>query len=196
MLSRVLIAIIAAQILFIVSCSPASGESPTPTNVGLETVPTPEVEPTKFQIPPELLKATPEQLCDRLAEIEVLPHKDPNETDPIYEALIAKKEGAYPCLIAKITDSTKMPDPRQAPHWQPYAVGDTAVFVLVRIISSLSKDDDRLASQLLVDMLPPAYQKEWKTNGVYAYFNYVSEPNNRKQLQRWWKNWLKNHEVK
>ncbi len=86
-----------------------------------------------------------------------------------------------------------MPDPRQAPHWEHYAVGDTAVFILVDIIS---KDDDRLAAKLLVDMLPPAYRKEWKTNGVYAYFNYVSELNNRKELRQWWKNWLKNHKVK
>ncbi|MGQ0540912.1 MAG: hypothetical protein ACT4O9_03550 [Blastocatellia bacterium] len=183
-----MIALIVAQILFVISCSPpAVGEIPIRKNAGSETVPTPEVEPTKFQIPPELLNVSSQKLCDRLAEIKVLPHKDPNETDPIYEALIAKKEGAYPCLIAKITDSSKVPDPRQAPHWEHYSVGDTAVFILVR---SLSKDDDRLASQLLVNMLPPAYQKEWKTNGVYAYFNYVSEPNNRKQLQQWWKNCL------
>ncbi|MFN0279112.1 MAG: hypothetical protein ACKVRN_10980 [Pyrinomonadaceae bacterium] len=78
-----------------------------------------------------------------------------------------------------------MNDPREAPVWSHYAVGDTAVFVLV---SSVSGDDDKLEGSLLKEMLPPKYREE--TNGVYAYFNYVSEPKNRKELQNWWKNWL------
>lgn len=148
---------------------------------------TPEPAPTKPPIPVQLLNASAAELCDRLGEITLLPYKDPNETDPIYEALIAKRAEAYPCLVEKITDKKRMPDPRQAPHWQHYAVGDTAVFILVQIIGG---DDDLLQEKLLREMLPPPYREEWKTNGVYAYFNYVSEPKNRKELQKWWKNWL------
>jgi hypothetical protein len=147
----------------------------------------PNTEPPSPTIDPELLNAQPTELCDRLAEIKKLPYRDPSDTDAIYEALIAKGEQAYPCLVEKITDSKKMPDPRDAPVWPHYAVGDTAVFILVR---SVSGENDSLEEKLLLEMLPKNYREEWKTNGVYAYFNYVSAPKNRKELQRWWKNWI------
>jgi len=121
-----------------------------------------------------------ESLCNRLNEIKKLPYRDPNDTDPIYEALIAKGKEAMPCLIEKITDETPMTDPREAPPWQHYKVGDTAVFILARI----AKDEE-----ILQEMLPIKYRKEWETNGVYAYFNYVSESKNRGELRRWWRSW-------
>lgn len=122
-------------------------------------------------------------LCNRLHKIKKLPYRDPNDTDPMYEALIAKGKEAMPCLIEKITDDTSMPDPRESPPWRHYKVGDTAVFILLDIAT---KDED-----LLPEMLPPKYKKEWETNGVYAYFNYVSESKNRKELQKWWQTWMK-----
>ena len=105
-----------------------------------------------------------ESLCNRLSEIKKLHYRDPNDTNPIYEALIAKGKEAMPCLVEKITDESSMRDPREAPRWQHYKVGDTAVFILVDI----AKDDE-----LLEQMLPVKNRKEWETNGVYAYFNYV-----------------------
>lgn len=122
-------------------------------------------------------------LCGRLHEIKKLPYRDPNDTDPIYEALMAKGKAAMPCLIDKITDETPMPDPREAPPWRHYTVGDTAVFILVRMAD---KEKD-----LIPEMLPQPYKKEWETNGVYAYFNYVLEPENRRELQEWWRWWIK-----
>lgn len=174
--------ILATYALLLFGCTFAAGENkvgPSKT-----VAPTPEPKPTKYVVPDELTNASPEALCERLADIKVIPHKDPNDTDPIYEALIAKGKDAYPCLLNKITDNTKMPDPRGAPIWQNYAVGDTAVFILV---NSVSAGDWQLEEKLLIEMLPPASREEWKTNGVYAYFNYVSEQANRKELQRWWK---------
>ena len=92
-----------------------------------------------------------------------------------------------PCLIEKITDTTTMPDPRYSvPHVQYYVVGDTAVFILLRILSR----DDTEWKKLMIGSLPPKYADEWETNGVYAYFNYVSDPRNRTQLKNWWKKWL------
>lgn len=186
MFQRILLPIVAAFLLsFVSGCRLASGEIAQQTVAHVET---PLPEPTKFVVPPELLQASSESLCDRLAEITTLPGKDPNDTDSIYEALVLKGESAYPCLIAKITDTTLTEDPRQAPKWQEYVVGDTAVFVLTRIAGG---DDGDREESLLTKMLPPKYQEEWKTNGIYAYFNYVSEPKNRKELQDWWKKWLK-----
>jgi hypothetical protein len=124
---------------------------------------------------------TVQSLCDRLPEIKRIPYRDPNDTDPVYEAIIAKGWEAGPCLIEKITDETSMPDPREAPPWQHYKVGDTAVFILAR----LAGNDE----EILPKMLPKAYEKEWETNGVYAYFNYVLERENRARLQQWWRDW-------
>jgi hypothetical protein len=187
-LLRQLIAIAALfPMPFLLACSSVPAEMTSAEISTIETAQTPEPKPTKFAIPAELLNATPEELCSRLGEIRKLPYRDPNDTDPIYEALMAKGEKAVDCLVAKIPDATLMPDPREAPTWQHYAIGDTAVFVLIRIL----QEEDPKREELLVEMLPPTFQKEWKTNGIYAYFNYVSEPANRKNLQRWWQNWLK-----
>lgn len=122
------------------------------------------------------------ELCKRLNEIKKLPDRDPNDTDPLYEAIVARGNEAVPCLIDEITNEAQMPDPREAPSWKHYKVGDTAVFVLVDI----AKNDE-----LLEEMLPLKYRNEWKTNGIYAYFNYVSESRNRQQLQQWWRTWMK-----
>lgn len=184
------------SIIFIVSiiiaaagCSSAEpdGNNSASQNV---TRATPEPEPTKFVLPAEYLDASPEELCARLAEVTILPYRDSNSTDPIYDAMVAKGNDAIPCLIEKISDTTKMSDPREAPKWQNYAVGDTAVFILLRI---LTEDKTEKWERMFLDMLPPKYREEWKTNGVYAYFNYVSESNNRKELQRWWQKWAKDN---
>ena len=121
-------------------------------------------------------------LCKRLDEIKKLPNRDPNDSDPIYEAILKNGNDAIQCLIEEITNELPMSDPRGGPVWQHYKVGDTAIFVLVRIIGN----DD-----LLQEMLPLEYRDEWKTNGIYAYFNYVSETQNRRQLQQWWKERIK-----
>jgi len=148
----------------------------------------PELEPTKPAIPRELLDAEPEQLCSRLAEIKTLPTHEPTPTDPIYEALLAKGYAAIPCLVENIGNGKQVPDPRYSvPTWHSYAVGDTALFTLLDI---LSKGDSNDWERRLLESLPEKSRKEWKTNGIYAYFNYVLESRNRTELQQWWKNWL------
>jgi hypothetical protein len=187
---KIPVAFILPFIVFPIGCTSASTQSNRPQPVNPRNDSTPQPEPTKFVIPTEFLNATPEQLCARLAEIKVMPSKDPNDTDPIYEALITKGDAALRCLLEKVTDNTRMADPRSAPHWQHYAVGDTAVFMIVQIVGG---GDGLEQERLLTEMLPADSRQEWKTNGVYAYFNYVSEPRNRKALQRWWKKWLADH---
>lgn len=155
------------------------------------------IEPPQSQATPDESKPpiyvhiagmTSAELCNRLISIDTMPTRDPNITDPIYESLIARGNEAIPCLVDKVSDPTPMPDPRYSvPHWQHFAVGDAAVFILIDIL----RKDDIEREELLIDMLPPKYEEEWKTNGIYAYFNYVAEPKNRRELQRWWKNWLK-----
>lgn len=138
----------------------------------------------------EQIKKLPnvKNLCNQLAKIRTLPTFEPTPTDPVYEELIARGDNAVPCLIEHIGDRKIVPDPRYSvPTWDSFAVGDTAFFVLLDI---LSKGDDRESERLLLESLPPKSREEWKTNGIYAYFNYVLESKNRKALQQWWKNWL------
>lgn len=158
--------------------------------------PGPEIQPipesSKPPIPIHISQMSSAELCDRLISIDTLPSKDPAITDPIYESLISKGEDAIPCLVDKITDKTLVPDPRYSvPHWQHYAVGDTAVFTLLDIVS---EGDDSEWERLMIENLPQKYKQEWETNGIYAYFNYVSEPRNRKELQSSWKKWLRDKE--
>ncbi len=107
-------------------------------------------------------------------------------SSPIYESLLLKGNEAIPCLVERIGNDTLIKDPSYSvPSWHRFAVGDTALFVLLRI---LSKGDDKEWEKRLLESLPQKYQEEWEFNGIYAYFNYVSEPQNCKELQSWWRN--------
>ena len=168
------------------ACSSPNEERIDQPTSQIEIQPTPE--PTKPPIPIHIAELTASELCERVGQIEVLPNRDPTITDPIYESLLLKGNEAIPCLVEKIGNDTLIKDPRYSvPTWHSYAVGDTALFVLLRIVS---KGDDKEWEKRLLESLPRKYQEEWETNGIYAYFNYVLEPKNRKELQRWWKAWL------
>lgn len=170
-------------LIWLFGCSIANSES---GNKVMANTPYPTTQPTET-LNTKVLDENVESLCNRLHEIKKLPYRDPNDTDPIYEALIAKGKEAMPCLVEKITDETPMRDPRGAPIVQDYKVGDTAVFMLIRI----AHEDEKSQVELLLEMLPVKYRKEWESNGVYTYFIYVSESKNRNELQRWWKIWIK-----
>ena len=112
-------------------------------------------------------------LCESIENIEILPFKDEPVPDPAYNALASAGEDAIPCLIRKITDETKMNDPRQAPRVGFVRVGDTAFFLLVRF-----------ARIDFVELLPPDVRKAYEGDqGVYGYFRYIDEDGNRKKLQ-------------
>ena len=166
--------------LLLTSCT-----APAKSEVGRDFRPSPGAP--SVAVTPEnelagrLMEST--ELCKQLADIKQFPGRDPSERqDPVYASIMAQGKSMMPCLVEEITNETPMHDPRQAPVWQHYKVGDTAVFLLARISEN---------SDVLKEMLPPAYREEWKTNGVYAYFNYVSDSRNRKELQKWWRNWTK-----
>lgn len=169
-------------------CSAQDPEAPSQSAnaadiVQIETSPTPPPP-----IDPSLMSLPAKELCDRLHEIEVIGHRVLDESDGLYRAILAKGKEVLPCLIERIDDRTKTPDPRSAPKWQHYVVGDTAVFTVLYIVS---QDDGERWEEMMLATLPEESQNEWKTNGIYAYFNYVSEPKNRKELQDWWRKWLK-----
>ena len=120
--------------------------------------------------------------CDRLSEIRIMPFKDERVDDPAYYSLIEAGQSALPCLIAKVTDTRKMHDPRQAPGYAGIEarVGDVAYFMLVRI-----------ANLDFIEMFPVKVQESYKTEGVYAYFEFVQKHRNRawlrRKLDRWYR---------
>jgi len=124
-------------------------------------------------------------LCNKLSELKRMPHKDAIADDYVYDGLMKKGKDAIPCLVNKITDRTKMDDPREAPHILDFTVGDTAVFMLHRI-----------TKESLQSILPSAFAKRWETERVYAYFAYVEKPHHRKAIQQWWKARLKQPDLK
>jgi hypothetical protein len=121
----------------------------------------------------------PNVLCSRVSEIKHLPFKDDEPIeDAAYKALVDAGETVLPCLIEKVADATPIKDPRKIPGPTNTQVGDVAYFVLVRI----SKLD-------FIELLPAKVQKEYETEGVYAYHWYVSKQKNRLQLQAKLKEW-------
>src|SRR6185369_8695391 len=111
-------------------------------------------------------------LCNRVAEIKVLSMKDEKGLDATVDSLMTAGVRAVPCLIDKVTDETPMADPRQAPRYKDTKVGDVAFFMIARI-----------ANLDYAVVLPPEVTAKLPDQGVYAYFEYVEKPKNRKTLQ-------------
>lgn len=73
-----------------------------------------------------------------------------------------------------------MPDPRQAPVVHGVVAGDVAFWVLLDI-----------SGERLEMFLPESVARDFKIRGVYAYFDFVSHPENRRILQTRVRNHLK-----
>lgn len=110
--------------------------------------------------------------CNHISEIKILPFAEEPVDDPAYNALIKAGEKAIPCLIDKVSDTTPMPDPRQAPKVDT-VVGDIAFFVLI----DLTKVD-------FTELLPHEVRRKFEEEGIYAYFEYTEKIKNRKKLQK------------
>ncbi len=116
--------------------------------------------------------------CEDLAKIRVLPFKGEQVNDESYNRLVKAKDAAIPCLIAKLTDTTPTQDPRQAPATDIVTIGDVALFVL-----------EDLTGVPLEQMLPDHVREQFKQSGIYAYFEFVKDPGNRRLLQAAWRDW-------
>ena len=77
-------------------------------------------EPAKVQ--------DPTTLCSRISDIKILPQKGETGEDQTYDAFIRAGEKVVPCLIEKVSDTTKIRDPRQEPGYPDIQVriGDIA----------------------------------------------------------------------
>jgi hypothetical protein len=123
-----------------------------------------------------------QNVCSRVSQIKSLPFKGESGLDANYDAMIGAGKSAMPCLIAKITNVTKIRDPRSEPGYPGIhvRVGDVAYFVLCDI----AKTD-------FVFLLPTRVQKRWKESGVWAYFSFVQRKTNRAWFQRKLKLWYR-----
>jgi hypothetical protein len=104
--------------------------------------------------------------------------------DAVYDALKHNGYYAMPCLVKKITDTRPAENPTGAPFWAglTYRVGDTAVLMLMDINDAYWPKG----------MLSKKYEDMFVTEGMFSYYYYVDEvPGARKEIQRWWFNWLK-----
>jgi hypothetical protein len=124
------------------------------------------------------VKPDPGAVCRRLPEVKEIPFKGEHVNDEAYNEIVSQGKAAIPCLIEKITDTTRMKDPRSAPTYSDFRVGDLAFFLLVEITKTPFEQ-----------MLPDLAKSRMKNDGVYAYFEYVERPDNRKALQAKWKEW-------
>lgn len=117
-------------------------------------------------------------LCDRVSEIKSLPHYNEKGVNAVYDALAEAGERVVPCLIDKIADTTKT-DFQNCPVTSDNTrVGDVAFYVLVRMLEF--KFDD---------FLPPKVQETYKTEGIYAFYDYIDKKKNRAELQTKLREW-------
>ena len=126
----------------------------------------------------DVIRTDAETLCQRLPEMKTMPFKDEAINDEIYNGLTGLKDRAVPCLIRRIDDSTKMNDPRRAPAYSDFRVGDAAFFILLDITEVPFEQ-----------MLPVEVKNKLEDDGVYAYFEYINKDEHRKVLQSKWQAW-------
>jgi hypothetical protein len=117
-------------------------------------------------------------LCNRVAEIKEITDKVESGVDATYDELKKAGKALVPCLIEKITDTTIMKDPRCPTISGETKVGDVAYFVLVQITKIG-----------FTELLPADVQEKYKTNGVYAYHDYIECKGKRKELQSKLREW-------
>jgi hypothetical protein len=111
-------------------------------------------------------------ICDRIRDIKVYPFHGDRGEDAAYDAFMDAGEAAVPCLIKKITDTTRIPDPRPTLKFPETTVGDIAYFLLI--------DITKLG---FVEFMPHEVQDDFRDNGMWAYHAYVAKKEHRKDLQ-------------
>lgn len=122
-----------------------------------------------------------ELMCRQLPNVSILPFKGALIGDDVNDTLVRLGERSVPCLIARITDETWMPDPQQAPKWGDVRAGDTAFLILNGMGVDFSV------------VIPMLDKKRWKEVGMYAYFEWVREGDHRKRLQEVLLHWVREH---
>jgi hypothetical protein len=115
--------------------------------------------------------------CKELAEIRQIPFKGEQVDDAAYNAITSKNRAQLEAdLVECVGDTTPMPDPRQAPPYPGFVVGDVAVFIL-----------SDASGVPIEELLPDEFRATWPEEGIYSYFKYVSSDSNRQALEGEWR---------
>jgi hypothetical protein len=128
----------------------------------------------------------PRQLCDRVKEIKQLPHSSGEKgVDATYDEIITAGDAVVPCLIDNVTNETIMNDPRCPTISKATTIGDVSYFLLIELLELN-----------FTELLPADTQASYKTNGVYAYHDYIDRKGSRKELQANLRKWYSKHKGK
>jgi hypothetical protein len=155
----------------------SNGISKSPANYSVKMNAEPNANRTSSAIAEsnlgKLKAQDPRHLCNRIRQIKIFPLKGDRGVDKLYDAFRDAGDSVIPCLIGKITDSTIIRNPVEAPSWGfPTRIGDIAYFLIL--------DTTDLP---INELLPDDAKEEYKKIGVGAYYRYIQEPSHRKQLQ-------------
>jgi hypothetical protein len=78
------------------------------------------------------ISTTQANVCDEhLLHIKYIPYEGESGVDAHYDALMAARHSAVPCLIANVTNTRSVRNRRPIPAGAATMVGDVAVYVLV-----------------------------------------------------------------
>lgn len=113
-------------------------------------------------------------LCRKVSEIRQIPHdRNDKGIDAAYDQIAAAGLSVVPCLIEQVTDTTITHDPR-CPHiTDETTIGDVSFFLLVDLLDIE-----------FTQFFPENVKTSFKTNGVYAYHEYIVTKGARADLQK------------
>ena len=116
--------------------------------------------------------------CGRLATLRLLQfHEAERSKDETYRYVMSiEKRSREAALVRCIDDTTPKADPRQAPPYSGFVIGDLAV-ILLEDSAGISVDE----------LLPDEVREKIEDRGTYAYFEYVFDDSNRAALKERWK---------
>ncbi len=118
-------------------------------------------------------------VCSKVKDIKQLPH-DPKELgiDKAYDEILASGKSSVPCLIDLITNTEITHDPRCPTISGETKIGDVSFFVLADILEFQ-----------FTQFFPDEVKVDFKTNGVYAYHDWIEKPGARLELQSKIRSW-------
>ncbi|MCD4652500.1 hypothetical protein K8T06_01030 [bacterium] len=121
-------------------------------------------------------------LGDKLEKITVIPFKEEAVNDTNYNEVMKQEVKNLPCLAQQIANTKIMQDPRQCFRSSSFCVGDLAFFLFIRKTQLKFKA-----------FLPAEVITQIEIRGMWAYFEHVQEPENRKKLADKCREWCVNN---
>jgi hypothetical protein len=108
---------------------------------------------------------TEANICDQhLLLIKYIPFEGESGVDAHYDAIIGARRSAVPCLIANVTNTRRVRNPRPIPAGAETMVGDVAIYLLAQVGEFDS-----------IKLLPRNYRDLYGQMGVIAMDKYLHD---------------------